>query len=97
MYTVIHELGHVIGLVHEMERADRDFYIDVHFENMNEASVRNFYTTKQKNMTYNLYGTPYNYKSIMHYPPKVTYNLYGTPYNYKSIMHYPPKVTYNGH
>ena len=88
MYTVIHELGHVIGLVHEMERADRDFYIDVHFENMNEASARNFYTTKQKNMTYNLYGTPYNYKSIMHYPPKVTYN-------YRSIMHYPPKVTYN--
>lgn len=71
MYTVIHELGHTVGLVHEMERADRDMYIDVIYDNINPASVGNFDTTAMKNMTYKLYRTPYDYKSIMHYGPKV--------------------------
>ncbi|XP_060563182.1 zinc metalloproteinase nas-36-like isoform X1 [Ruditapes philippinarum] len=70
MSTILHELGHTIGLVHEMERPDRDYYIDIHRENMNEDSRRNFETTDSKKTTYNLYKTPYDYKSIMHYGPK---------------------------
>ncbi|XP_045176043.2 tolloid-like protein 2 isoform X2 [Mercenaria mercenaria] len=70
MSTILHELGHTIGLVHEMERPDRPFYLDVHRENMNEDSRNNFITTDLKKTSYNLYNTPYDYKSIMHYGPK---------------------------
>ncbi|KAH3884817.1 tolloid-like protein 1 [Dreissena polymorpha] len=67
MSVVVHELGHTIGRLHEMERDDRDLYIRVLFENINPASIRNFLTARMKNGSYETYGTPYDYKSIMHY------------------------------
>lgn len=43
--TMVHELGHALGLVHEHMRADRNTYIDFHPQNL-EAGVNpnNFYT-----------------------------------------------------
>ncbi|XP_052801395.1 zinc metalloproteinase nas-36-like [Mya arenaria] len=70
MWTVLHELGHTLGLVHEMERVDRDMYIQVHFQNLNPASVRNFHTSDEKHVFYDLRDTPYDYTSIMHYGPR---------------------------
>ncbi|KAL4224538.1 hypothetical protein ACF0H5_015240 [Mactra antiquata] len=70
MFTIIHELGHSIGMVHTMERIDRDLYIDINYDNINEASRRNFDTTLSRDILYNTYNTPYDYKSIMHYGVK---------------------------
>lgn len=71
MQTIVHELGHAIGMKHTMERNDRDNYIEILYENINPDSRRNYDTTAMKNQLYPFYRTPYDYKSIMHYGPKV--------------------------
>ncbi|XP_021377512.1 protein SpAN-like [Mizuhopecten yessoensis] len=68
--TIIHELGHAIGMLHTMERNDRDTYITVKYENINPDSRGNYDTVGMKGRTYPYYDTPYDYKSIMHYGPK---------------------------
>lgn len=35
---LIHELGHVIGLIHEHQRYDRDKYVKVIYENVRNVS-----------------------------------------------------------
>ena len=75
MWTVLHELGHAIGRIHEMERLDRDFYVDIHYENMNPGSVQNYETIDKKEILYETYGVPYDYKSIMHYGPRVCLSI----------------------
>ncbi|RLG45242.1 MAG: hypothetical protein DRN81_02360 [Thermoproteota archaeon] len=59
-----HELGHVIGLIHEHERPDRDQYIDIKWENIREGKFHNFYGHTAEG--YPILG-PYDYFSIMHY------------------------------
>ncbi|XP_060065098.1 blastula protease 10-like [Ylistrum balloti] len=70
MDMIIHELGHAIGMLHTMERNDRDTYITVQYENINPDSRWNYDTVAMKGRTYPYHGTPYDYKSIMHYGPK---------------------------
>ncbi|XP_071944342.1 zinc metalloproteinase nas-37-like [Antedon mediterranea] len=59
--TVLHELGHAIGLHHEQERADRDKHVRVLWLNIQENVAYNF--DKRSTLT----STPYDYNSIMHY------------------------------
>ena len=65
--NLAHELGHIIGLIHEHVRYDRDNYIKVNFSNiLQESSVT--YKTFDEGFTY--VSTPYDFDSIMHYAPK---------------------------
>ncbi|XP_023285736.1 low choriolytic enzyme-like [Seriola lalandi dorsalis] len=57
-----HELLHALGFYHEHTRSDRDMYVKINWENVNQYFVYNF----QKKDTDNL-NTPYDYSSIMHY------------------------------
>lgn len=68
MYTVLHELGHVIGLEHEHNRMDRDDYIKVFFGNIEDEDKDQFMIDYSR--LYNNTKLPYDYESIMHYSNK---------------------------
>ncbi len=58
--TIIHELTHAAGFGHEHNRADRDNYVKIHFNNIKSGLEHNF------EKGYFDHGT-YDYGSIMHY------------------------------
>jgi hypothetical protein len=59
---IVHEIGHAFGLVHEHQRADRDTYVTIHLENVQDDAVSNF----TRIVTSRLW-TDYDFGSIMHY------------------------------
>lgn len=63
--TILHEIGHTIGLLHEQSRPDRDDYIDVFYENINEGLDSEF--VRKESHDVDTLGVGYDYNSIMHY------------------------------
>jgi hypothetical protein len=63
--TLLHEMGHTIGLWHEQSRSDRDTYVTVNYGNVIKGSRSNF--DQLMDNAQNL--TLYDYASIMHYIP----------------------------
>ncbi|CEF68654.2 Astacin-like metalloendopeptidase [Strongyloides ratti] len=63
--TVIHELMHVIGFIHEHQRSDRDEYIKVIWKNIIDGANTDF--EKLNSLGLSNYGETYDYFSIMHY------------------------------
>jgi len=62
--TVLHELGHVIGLWHEQSRSDRDTYVTVNYQNIIKGSRFNFDIIPDNVQDLTLY----DYASLMQYP-----------------------------
>ncbi|WP_158622199.1 M12 family metallopeptidase [Corallococcus sp. CA047B] len=58
--SILHELGHAIGLYHEQSRKDRDQFIQVHEQNF--ADCLDEFDKVQEDV-----NSPYDYGSIMHY------------------------------
>ena len=63
--NTVHEIGHALGLWHEQSRADRDLYIRIAWENIDEDHRYNF----EQHLTDGRDFGEYDYDSIMHYPP----------------------------
>lgn len=61
--TATHELMHALGFMHEQNRPDRDQYITVDFNNIRTEYADQFELYPNGN----LYGTQYDYYSIMQY------------------------------
>ncbi|NND92058.1 MAG: hypothetical protein HKN42_14455 [Granulosicoccus sp.] len=61
--SIIHEIGHALGLFHEHTRSDRDNYVQIDWEQIVDDKDINF--DVQNANTQNL--GPYDYGSIMHY------------------------------
>ena len=60
--SVIHELGHALGLWHEQQRADRAGHLTVLYENIDKRFLSNFpQATSAADTSY------YDFDSIMHY------------------------------
>uniref|UniRef100_A0A1I7V522 Metalloendopeptidase n=1 Tax=Caenorhabditis tropicalis TaxID=1561998 RepID=A0A1I7V522_9PELO len=63
--TIIHELMHVIGFIHEHQREDRDSYVSILYQNVIQGANTDF--DKLSNLGLSYYGEHYDYTSIMHY------------------------------
>lgn len=60
--SMIHEIGHALGLLHEHTRPDRDSFVSVNWQNISNGKEHNFEILSD--------GLPlgnYDYGSIMHY------------------------------
>ena len=68
--VLLHELGHVIGFWHEQTRTDRDDYVIILFENIQDGKTSQFW--KYGKEFIDSLDVPYDYSSIMHYPENVS-------------------------
>ncbi len=62
--TILHEMGHTVGVWHEQSRPDRDTYVNVNYGAVIKASRSNF----DKLLDDDQLLTPYDYASVMEYP-----------------------------
>ncbi len=60
--TLIHEIGHALGLLHEHTRSDRDQYVQIHWDRIQQDMEVNFEV-----MDGSILLGDYDYDSIMHY------------------------------
>ncbi len=63
LFIIVHELGHALGLWHEQSRADRNTYITVHLDRVEEGKEHNFDIHSSDGY---IIG-PYDFDSLMHY------------------------------
>ncbi|KAI6176395.1 Metalloendopeptidase [Aphelenchoides bicaudatus] len=63
--TIIHELMHVIGFIHEHQRDDRDSFVEIKWKNVIDGANADF--DKISSVGLSNYGESYDYFSIMHY------------------------------
>jgi hypothetical protein len=62
--TILHEMGHTVGVWHEQSRPDRNTYVNVNYGAVIKGSRSNFdiVTDNEQDIT------PYDYASVMEYP-----------------------------
>lgn len=60
-WTIVHEIGHALGLIHEHSRSDRDTYVTIFTANIMAGQEQNF--DVESAMTYGAY----DFASVMHY------------------------------
>ena len=63
--TLLHEMGHVVGLFHEHSRSDRNSFVSFSYANVIKGSLDNFSQLADNDQNLTLY----DYGSIMHYIP----------------------------
>jgi hypothetical protein len=60
-----HEIGHAVGLWHEQSRGDRDAFVQIAWENIDEDHKYNFNQHLNDGVDFG----DYDYQSLMHYGP----------------------------
>ncbi len=72
--TILHEMGHTVGVWHEQSRPDRDSYVNVNYNAVIKASRSNFDIIVDNEQAL----TPYDYASVMEYPA-ISFSRNGEP------------------
>jgi hypothetical protein len=72
--TILHEMGHTVGVWHEQTRPDRDAYVSVNYGAVIKASRSNFDELLDNDQLL----TPYDYASVMEYPA-ISFSRNGEP------------------
>lgn len=62
---IMHELIHALGYDHMHSHADRDKYVDIKWENIQQDAISNFDTVDPEK--FSNFETPYDLYSVMHY------------------------------
>ncbi|UYV68859.1 hypothetical protein LAZ67_6001294 [Cordylochernes scorpioides] len=73
--TILHQLNHAVGFDHEHSRSDRDDYIEILWDNIDEGGKDHFGKLEPHE---NKLLTPFDFDSIMLYGPKY-YSKNGRP------------------
>lgn len=63
--NVVHELLHTLGFFHMHTTEGRDKYITINWNNIKKSAFRNF---KEIKYSSEMFNTPYDLSSILHYP-----------------------------
>ncbi|NWX04870.1 MEP1B protein, partial [Caloenas nicobarica] len=63
--TIEHEFLHALGFWHEQSRSDRDDYVSIIWERIQDGTSHNF--NKYDDKTSDSLNVPYDYTSVMHY------------------------------
>ena len=72
--SIIHEIGHTVGLWHEQSREDRNKHVKIIWSNIASSALSNF----SQQITYGTDIGAYDFNSIMHYPA-YAYSANGKP------------------
>lgn len=64
-HTAMHEVIHALGFYHQQSAINRDDYVEIQWENIEEDHKYNF--DKQDESLITDFGVKYDYESIMHY------------------------------
>ena len=59
---LVHEMGHAVGLFHEQEHPDADFFVRITLANVDPSRAHNYIPSTNRRGS-----TPYDFGSIMHY------------------------------
>ncbi|CAB1324024.1 unnamed protein product, partial [Coregonus sp. 'balchen'] len=74
--TVEHEFLHALGFWHEQSRADRDDYVNIMWDRIEEGKYHNFLIHGES--VSSALNVPYDYGSVMHYS-KTAFNIGSEP------------------
>ncbi|XP_031638966.1 zinc metalloproteinase nas-7-like [Contarinia nasturtii] len=69
--ALLHETMHILGFAHMHQVPNRDSYVDIKWENIDEDFIRQF-SRSSCGSQYDKYF-PYDYDSVMHYPRDATF------------------------
>lgn len=75
---IMHEVLHALGFVHEQSRADRDGFVEILWDNI-EENYKNQYAVVPDTFMRPVRGLPFDYSSIMLYRPNMFAAQQGLP------------------